>query len=171
MKRSAKRIYDSTILQKLCKDKNIDYSKITKINKKKEDEIEIQDDKISKMTYIKGNCTNNQYRGIFCRRFDQIYEYGGKCERCTKIRTNKYTLEVLNGLHLQLSREYFREELHVHFIIEGNCKTENCMNIFSRKFGELINIHGYCQNCAIENAKEKREKHIWKFTALKIYLN
>jgi hypothetical protein len=136
--------YNTATLEELCKDKNIDYSK-----------IEFQN-KLTRLSCIKGNCTSVDCRGVFYKRFDQIYIYGGKCDRCTNIRTNKYTLEALNELDLKLSRKYFRDELHCHFIIKGNCKTELCMNTFSRKFCTLLKIGGYCDRCALQKGNKKK---------------
>jgi len=141
---SMRRKYDTVTLEELCKDKKIDHSKIQ------------FPDKLTRLSYIKGSCTSDDCRGNFDKRFDQLYIYGGKCDRCTNIRTNKYTLEALNELNLKLSRHYFRDELHSHFIIEGNCKTELCMNTFSRKFCALLKIGGYCDRCALQKGNEKK---------------
>jgi hypothetical protein len=146
-------LYNITSLQELCKKQNIDFSKIKKIDKFNK---ELDDNEISSKIYIEGSCTSTDCRGIFHRRISEIDKYGGKCERCVKNRTNKHTLETLESFELTLSKKYYRDELHAHCIIEGNCKNKNCMNIFSKKFCQLIKLGGYCNKCSIKNGNEKK---------------
>lgn len=146
-------LYNIITLQELCQKHNINFSKIKKIDKMNK---EVEDNEISSKINIKGPCTSNDCRGIFHRRISEIDKYGGKCERCVKNRTNKYTLESLESFELILSKKYYRDELHVNCMIEGNCKNKNCINIFSKKFCQLIKLGGYCNKCSIKNGNEKK---------------
>lgn len=148
--------YDLNILKSFCEENQIDFTKVITIKAKNDNENNVFDKDIYGNTYIKGNCSSTECRGIFCRIFKELYKYGGKCERCVKKRSNKYTLEALYTLNLILHRQYFRDELHPHFIIEGNCKTENCINKFSRKFCNLLKFGGYCDICALKKGNEKK---------------
>jgi len=147
-----KRIYNLITLNDICKEKQIDFSQIIFTKEKIDNESIVSENNICSNTYIKGNCSTNDCRGKFCRYFKELYKYGGKCERC--IRTNKYNLITLKSLNLQLNRKYYNNELHAHFVIEGKCL--ECINLFSRKFCELLKIGGYCHICALKNGNEKK---------------
>lgn len=147
------RLYNVITLQEICKKHNIEYTKIKKIDILND---ELEDDAFSSKMYIKGECTSSDCRGTFHRRISEIDKYGGKCDRCVKVRTNKYTKEALEALELNLSKKYYRDELHVNCIIEGNCKNKDCVNIFSKKFSQLLKLGGYCNKCSIENGNEKK---------------
>jgi hypothetical protein len=130
VKRIAKKIYDLNTLKNVCDKEQIDFSKILITKKKDDKESNVSEEDICSITYIKGECSTPECRGIFCRYFKEVNKYGGKCVRC--IRTIKYNLNSLNNLNLNLKRSYFNDELHAHFFIEGTCL--KCSNSFSRKF-------------------------------------
>lgn len=147
------RLYNVITLQEICKKHNIEYTKIKKIDILND---ELEDDAFSSKMYIKGECTSSDCRGTFHRRISEIDKYGGKCDRCVKVRTNKYTKEALDALELNLSKIYYRDELHVNCIIQGNCKNKECIHIFSKKFSQLLKLGGYCNKCSIEKGNEKK---------------
>ena len=152
MNKVKQKVYTLLELEKICKEKNINYYKIKKSNEKNNDDNIFNDSELSSITYIKGECSTHECRGKFCRYFKEIYKYGGKCERC--IRTNKYNLITLKSLNLQLNRKYYNDELHAHFVIDGKCL--ECINFFSRKFCELLKIGGYCDICSLKNGNKKK---------------
>ena len=146
--------YNLISLTNICIDKNIDYSKLKIVVDGIDYDTTNNIINFNSNTYIKGNCSTNDCRGLFCRYFVEIYKYGGKCRRC--LTTKKYTLKTLSNLNLQLSRQYYPDELHAHFVIDGSCLTHGCIDNFSRKFIELILHGGYCQKCCLIIGNKKK---------------
>jgi hypothetical protein len=135
--------YNLNALERLCKEHQIDFSKISITNK--------DDNVIRSITYINGACSTEDCRGTFSRYFKEVYKYGGKCKRC--ILTDKYNLKNLKSLNIELTRKYYVDELHAGCIIEGKCL--DCTNLFARKYCDLLHIGGYCYDCALKKGNKK----------------
>jgi hypothetical protein len=70
-----------------------------------------------------------------------------------------YNHEMLKKLcdenNLVLKEDYFIVPVNVSKIIEGKCKTDNCVNDFSKKFRYLVKSGAYCPECTKNHGKLK----------------
>jgi hypothetical protein len=77
-----------------------------------------------------------------------------------KFKSYKFTYEVLQKFSTEnniiLIEDYENVKISGHYKIQGNCISENCKNCFLKEFYRLIIDNGYCKDCTINNAKEKR---------------
>jgi hypothetical protein len=60
--------------------------------------------------------------------------------------------------NISLINDYSNIKLNKTSDIIGHCKTNLCINIFNKKFVELIKTNGYCRDCTYNNAKLKRKE-------------
>jgi hypothetical protein len=74
----------------------------------------------------------------------------------------KYSYESLqkfcNENGIELCKDYTNEVVRRDTKIEGNCKTDGCIQIFNKSFREILETSGYCRDCTYKNAKIKRKE-------------
>ncbi len=169
--------YNYDLLKSIVKENKIklseDYSKYEIINRE---------------TKIKGICTNEGCNKEYCKRFKSFYNTKSLCDECVKkvssenIRKTmieicknkvvanqnisyKYNLESLNNYirenNIHLLEDYSTfDTIRKDTKIKGNCKGDNCKNIFEKGFRELrINGGPYCQECVNKNTFIKHEEN------------
>ena len=122
--------------------------------------------KIERESVIEGNCKLNNCINKFNKNFRQLVKTGPYCKTCIikrnkiKNRDNyKFNTLFLNTFCEQnsiiLKTNYSNVDINRDTIIEGQCLTINCNNIFSKSFRELIKLNGYCNHCCKEIGKNK----------------
>ena len=123
-------------------------------------------EKINRESYIEGKCIYNGCENNFNKNFRQLVKTGAYCSGCmtnisnTKMRGAKvkYDVNILTQFcdenNILLTDDYSNKFVNRDTIIEGICKNE-CENIFSKPFRELLKINGYCKDCSKENGKVK----------------
>lgn len=124
-------------------------------------------DKLNRESYIEGKCTYTRCDNSFNKKFRQLVKTGAYCVDCmtniakNKIRNSnaKYDGNMLNTFcdenDILLIDDYSKQFINRNSIIEGMCKGNNCENVFSKPFRELLKINGYCLDCSKENGKIK----------------
>jgi hypothetical protein len=72
------------------------------------------------------------------------------------VRYNKELLDnFCNENDLVLDKSY--DNLNRETIIEGKCRTNNCFNVFSKHFRNLLVSKNFCKQCSLINSKIKSE--------------
>jgi hypothetical protein len=137
----------------------------------KENEIVLVNDytkeHINRETYLEGKCKNNDCNKNFYKDFRQLVKTGAYCLDClklfhiNKLKTNtseKYN-QIFNTFceenKVELLEDYSTILMNRDSIIKGNCKTDNCDNIFEKTLRELLKHKDYCFECCKEHGKEK----------------
>jgi hypothetical protein len=69
------------------------------------------------------------------------------------VRLQKYCFEN----NIVLIQDYNSVSLTQNVVIEGKCASNNCENMFNKKFCELIKSGGYCSKCKIKVSIERRK--------------
>jgi len=80
----------------------------------------------------------------------------------------RYNYEFLQDFckenNIGLLHDYSNINILRDSIIEGNCNTIGCSNVFKKKFRQLCVSNGFCDNCTSQNRKNKvKETCIKKF--------
>ena len=142
-------------------------------------EFDESEPKLYKTSKINGYCKTNECSNTFTKSFSNILNGNGPyCESCVRINNTtistkqKYdwTQEKLKELGVELVKDY--TQLGRRSIIEGICKTNNCNNIFSKKFDTIaFNGGAYCNDCCEKNRRDKitnscKKKSKWTFQML-----
>ena len=128
---------------------------------------QIEDKKCNRETVIDGKCKTHNCKESFSKSFRQLVKVGGFCSSCSKnigIMKNETTyLEkhtkslfdyCLNN-EIQLLKSYEGQHIDRDTVIEGNCKTTNCNESFSKPLRQLLKLGGYCLECAKDLGKVK----------------
>ena len=72
-----------------------------------------------------------------------------------------YNLDLLinfcNDNNIIISKDYSNQKMNRETIIRGKCLTNDCENIFEKTFRRLLEVNGYCKECCIKNANEKKK--------------
>lgn len=174
---SKRQRYDFDRLEKYCKENSVklfdDYSNIF-----------LTKESLIKGVCIYENCENEfekkfcelEKTGAYCkicikkvtndrRRHTCLEKYGTdnitkRNEYKENIISPKYNYNLLNEYcnknNITLCNNYENEKLNAHYLIRGNC-SNNCTNIFNKKFHKLINTNAFCNSCIFIQAKEKRK--------------
>jgi hypothetical protein len=72
--------------------------------------------------------------------------------------SNESLLAFCKENSITLLNNYDNIYVNKNTIVFGNCITNNCIDIFNKKFYELIKTNGYCRDCTYNNAKNKRKE-------------
>lgn len=124
------------------------------------------DTNVNRNSYIEGKCINN-CSNHFYKNFRQLFKTGAYCESCmkkvssNKIRDSKvkYDVDMLsdfcNENNILLIDDYSEQFINRDTVIKGVCLVEECDNMFSKPFRQLLKINGYCENCSKEKGKLK----------------
>jgi len=127
----------------------------------------IQDNKCNRETVIEGYCKTPNCSESFNKSFRQLVKVGGFCEECSKINGMKKNEHVQTDKHfkslddycnehnIQLLKSYEGEHIDRDTVIEGNCKTPDCNESFSKPLRQLLKLGGYCLECAKDMGKVK----------------
>ena len=127
----------------------------------------IQDNKCNRETVIEGYCKTPNCSESFNKSFRQLVKVGGFCEECSKISGMKKNENVQTDKHfkslddycnehnIQLLKSYEGEHIDRDTVIEGNCKTPDCNESFSKPLRQLLKLGGYCLECAKDMGKVK----------------
>ena len=128
---------------------------------------QIDKTKCTRETVIEGKCKTSNCLESFSKSFRQLVKVGGFCAECSKkigmtknVNTylEKHT-EILNAYclknQIQLLKSYEGESINRDTIIEGNCKTPNCDEPFSKPLRQLLKIGGFCAGCSRDYGKVK----------------
>jgi len=123
--------------------------------------------KCTRETVIEGKCKTPNCLESFSKSFRQLVKVGGFCSDCSKkngilknVNTylEKHT-ESLNAYclknEIQLLKSYEGENINRDTIVEGNCKTLNCHEPFSKPLRQLLKIGGFCGECTKDYGKLK----------------
>ena len=60
--------------------------------------------------------------------------------------------------NITLIKDYSKEIITIHSVVEGKCLTENCVNIFNKQLMQILLSEAYCKKCSKINAKLKYKK-------------
>ena len=127
-------------------------------------------------TIIEGLCKTENCTNTFEKQFQSLIKVGPYCKDCIEINrrkqitqtcslTTKWNMKTLEELDTTLLQDYSGVKLSGTTIIEGNCKTNDCLNTFKKSFRVIIENGGpYCESCTKQNLREKM-----KMTSLKKY--
>ena len=126
-----------------------------------------KDIKIKRENYIEGNCSLAGCINLFNKNFRQLVKTVAYCEECMKqISSNKIKnqkvkydknelIKFCNTNKININMINFDQFINRDAIIKGKCLTNECNNLFSKSFRELLKHNGYCSNCCKENGKIK----------------
>ena len=129
--------------------------------------IDNNNNKCTRDTIIEGHCKTPNCSESFSKTFRQLVKVGGFCSNCSKTigivknettylekHTSSLTEYCLNN-EIQLLKSYEGENINRDTVIEGNCKTPNCNESFSKPLRQLLKLGGYCLECAKDLGKVK----------------
>ena len=126
-----------------------------------------KDINIKRENYVEGKCSSVDCINTFNKIFRQLVKTGAYCEECMKqIVSNKIKEKLTKFTNVLLNKycsdnniilfDYFlNSHITEKTIIKGKCLTNECSNIFSKSFRDLLKHNGYCSNCCKENGKIK----------------
>lgn len=127
----------------------------------------IENNKCNRDTVIDGNCKTPSCKESFSKSFRQLVKVGGFCSNCSKTigivknettyfeKHTKSLTEYCLKNEIQLLKSYEGEHIDRDTVIEGNCKTLDCNESFSKPLRQLLKLGGYCLECAKNLGKDK----------------
>jgi hypothetical protein len=129
----------------------------------------IENNKFTRETVIEGQCKMPNCKESFSKTFRQMVKVGGFCGDCSKTigmvknettylekHTKSLTDYCLKN-EIQLLKSYEGEHIDRDTVIEGNCKTPECGESFSKPLRQLLKLGGFCLECAKDLGKVKIE--------------
>lgn len=90
------------------------------------------------------------------------------------MRYNNDTLiKYINENNISLTKDYIEQKVDRTTIISGNCLNENCNELFSKTFRQLVKTQAYCFNCSVQNGilKIKSQTITYTYDRLIEYCN
>jgi hypothetical protein len=114
--------------------------------------------------YCKSCLTNiaNEKRKITCLEKYGVENSSQSNEVKNNIISKKFNFNLLqeycNKNNVYLNENYENIKLHAHYLIKGKCTSNNCYNVFIKKFHKLINTNALCKKCIVIVSKEKRKE-------------
>ena len=90
------------------------------------------------------------------------------------MRYNNYTLsQYINENNILLTEDYTEQKVDRNTRINGNCLNENCEDLFSKTFRQLVKTQAYCFNCSVKNGilKIKTQTITYNYDRLLEYCN
>ena len=127
----------------------------------------IENSKCTRETIIEGNCKTPNCKESFSKTFRQMVKVGGFCGDCSKMigmvknettYLEKHTKSLTDYClkhEIQLLKSYEGEHIDRDTVIEGNCKTPDCNESFSKPLRQLLKLGGFCLECAKDLGKVK----------------
>lgn len=94
---------------------------------------------------------------MFNKRYNQLYLNKGTCY-IKDIMRYAWNIELLKAQDFKTVHDYSTQKLYYQTVIEGYCKTEDCDNIFKKRFKSIVTTQSgpYCQSCVLTKSAFER---------------
>lgn len=156
--------YSKELLDNYCQENNVKLIK------------DYSNEKIWCEMLLEGKCTNIDCVNTFRKLFKNLIKNGSLCSQCGRCKKRKcisYNLKLLQSYcyekNITLDKDYSKEKLGIHTIINGICEVDECKNNFDCKFKSLIRFGHYVLNVFIKKEMILQKNQIRKNMELSLF--